>query len=658
MKLDLKLFKNFKYILVLGILIAVFYSLLTDDKKSILFPILGLDNKEILIFLFLFLFLNRILNTFKNIKLSSDRFRNKINLKKSYLDLLYYISSAILSILILYNCIFCFRFNFDITDESYNLYYILNSNEFSNSHTIYYLLNIIWSLTGQKILYLRVIYIFVIITINLHLCYVSIRYITNLHKVNLDFHEKYFLYLSTTIASLFILCREPVLGYHQLGCILVILFSSFCLNYRIKVELNEKHLHLLLCICLISVLAFLIKFPLGIILFLSSYIIIGFSSNKFPSSFIKLSILYFCIILFYYYFNHEYISFYFSKIQNWSTGSHKPLNLVFAYSDQCVLFLRYHIIQPLFAFFLIYILTRNVGLNDFSCLNFTVILQFFISAYISIKFIFGFDYFYIKAFHLNYSFYGVLLSLLIFIIFKNKLFSFNFLILYFLIFISIIQALGTNTIFVHLFSNSLFPIFTFTYIFVVVYLKLSRFIIFCFFLLTCFLAFKVVSYNQFSHFRRNLDHSHQNTYSLHSTLLEDIRIEQDLATTIDSFAVVLDDLNFSFENDRIIPFADLAGIILSVKARSFGYPWIYTNHENTASYFELGIINDLKKNDYRKIYLLQDSSSDYLDMCNNVTGKHFDLSNILINRKFGKFFHHRNHHLSDLVLIGPLIPLE
>lgn len=164
-----------------------------------------------------------------------------------------------------------------------------------------------------------------------------------------------------------------------------------------------------------------------------------------------------------------------------------------------------------------------------------------------------------------------------------------------------------------------------------------------------------IFHEQILNYRRNSDFSKQTTYSKYSHYLKGIKIEKDFANVIDQLYITLNKLEFDKSQDKILPFANIPGIITSLGILSYGETWIHTHvdnfYERMCCYVNFEPIGKL-----RHVYVLSITKDFDLKKYPCLTDKL--RSNGEIKKfKIGKMKHHYidNPAYYDLYLMGPYV---
>mgnify|MGYP006107396455 FL=1 len=119
----------------------------------------------------------------------------------------------------------------------------------------------------------------------------------------------------------------------------------------------------------------------------------------------------------------------------------------------------------------------------------------------------------------------------------------------------------------------------------------------------------IIYREQIYQYRRNTLSSEQMFYSIESPHLKHIRIDKDSAESIDKLILTLRELSFDYNKDKIFAYTDVAGLVSSTKAKSFGEVW---NQDSFGNFRELknietkicAYLRSAKASKDSKIYLL------------------------------------------------------
>ena len=119
----------------------------------------------------------------------------------------------------------------------------------------------------------------------------------------------------------------------------------------------------------------------------------------------------------------------------------------------------------------------------------------------------------------------------------------------------------------------------------------------------------IIYREQIYQYRRNTLSNEQMFYSIESPHLKHIRIDKDSAESIDKLILTLRELSFDYNKDKIFAYTNVAGLVSSTKAKSFGEVW---NQEAFGNFRELknietkicAYLRSAKASKDSKIYLL------------------------------------------------------
>jgi hypothetical protein len=151
---------------------------------------------------------------------------------------------------------------------------------------------------------------------------------------------------------------------------------------------------------------------------------------------------------------------------------------------------------------------------------------------------------------------------------------------------------------------------------------------------------------------RGLPHELQSAYSSHSPYLKGIKIERSLANNIDSLWNTLDKVGFSKETDRIFANTDIPGFLSAVGVQSYGSPWQITGYPNSTKRICASLDSEDPKN-LGKVYILTINKNKMNKQVQDCLSKKIEYKNPEFSIYLGSGFHYRNRIEYDLYLEGP-----
>jgi|GEM_PF-6437906 len=144
----------------------------------------------------------------------------------------------------------------------------------------------------------------------------------------------------------------------------------------------------------------------------------------------------------------------------------------------------------------------------------------------------------------------------------------------------------------------------------------------------------------------------QTNYAATSAPLKGVKLDPELARTIDRLSETLEAAKYDRVHDRIMAFPDMPGFIAAVDAQAFGTPWMITAYDHSdgvnCAYVSLEPVGDIK-NVY---FLLGRAPEAQLQAC---LDEKLKPGPGISARTIGPFTNRRNKTTDTLTLVGPYV---
>ena len=647
------------------------------DKKKINCSI-QLNDNEVAIFIYNIVVI-KILNFLKKIVIKIGRisiisrllsFCSAFVTKSSHfvLTLDRVINNKILNLLSIM-CLVCvigtiitsFLTNFDNSDEGYNIYMSINgSSEVASGTGAHIVGHFFGEMFNHKILGYRLTELILMLLMPIYLLFSIKKFAFNTIKTS--FTVKLYAGSLTCILSCGFFIWMPSFDYNFMAVFTGVISAATVLLYCHYYQYNKKtSLFLLVLLAFTLVCSVVCKFSFGIPLIMMIIgIMLIFKSKiniKFIPFFIHVSIL---IIFFFglFYLMFPVHSENFINILKFSfdpssdnLGSHTIESLSSNYS----LVIKRFIVKVVYKFILlwgiIFLLirffanSRHNGVNDLIKIIITLVMTI-----ISLNHIPFLNLIPTRRLSSFYSIQmlgaAIIIAITLYLIGKYRarvFYKLTFVLL--LCLITLMHPLGTglNFMFASFLNLAFMGAIASMFIIVDTY-KLRKNKLFAVIVLICstFVITSNIAQSGILHYRRNAPYSGQTSYSEKSEFLSGIKIEENLANTIDSLIDTLIAINFDYDTDKIMAYCNMPGLLAATGARSFGESWMITGYSNSISRMIFHLkLEPIGKCD--KIYILKDKNEDInLEVKKNLDNIILPYNSETHSYEIGKFYNYRN----------------
>lgn len=585
------------------------------------------------------------------------------------------IISVICFLFVLSVVAYSFHSNFDNSDEGYNLYLNINGPDeavsFTGSHTIGHYVG---KLFDHKVIGYRIAELTIIVILAAYLLSSIKLFIFN--NMPWKWYVSIYCYSLTCIFSCAFFIWMPSFDYNFLAIALSVIWMASFIYYLYYQQQGYARRLIFYTFMSLSVFYSVVnKLSFGIPLAILTMLIIWTLPKLYKAHKIKLSLFFMATICsMTILFLQMYPKFCSSFLiiakfmgNNSPDNSHAIGQLITNYQKQIILFINKEVMICFIVISIVYItlgytLKRSHKATGDLCKCLSIFILFFIAA----NHIPFFNYFTTRRLNAEITirliFAATIISILFYsLYYVNRDNVYKILYIIGLGAITSLHPAGTNTDFVKTSSLNLLVSGAILSIFLIfMSKKLTKHKLY---LLTIIIALTIlisasVTDKVILNYRRNAEFKMQNSYSKYSKSLKGIKIEENLAKTIDSLAVTLNNINFDRKQDKIMAYCNMPGLLTAVGARAFAESWMITGYRNSIPRMLLHINNE-PIGECRNIYILKDKDEALNKFVKSVLFNKITPNGIIINYEIGKFYNYRNEkRWMNLELIGPycLIP--